>query len=248
MKLSFSKRDTIILAVGLLLLIVLFVYSQFFTLAPLKTELASKQKDLQLEQDLLSAGTHKKPENISQTVEDSRELQKKIPVKPLEDQFILNLEKAENISNSQIKSMAFSKDADVTADSNDPNAETNGEQNGTSPNQNNSNNQAAIPVNGMKKLTVSLSVESPNYEALEKFIHSLETLQRIVVVESFAYSGGEEITSLSQDIQPLTYSLSISAYYMPELSDLVAQLPKIDVPKPAGKTNPLSQFSDGSTP
>jgi type IV pilus assembly protein PilO len=95
----------------------------------------------------------------------------------------------------------------------------------------------------LKKLTVSLSVESPSYEDLEKFIDTLESLNRIVVVESISYSGGQEITSLDQEDEPLSYSLTISAFYMPSLTDLAAELPKIDAPAPAGKDNPLSQFS-----
>lgn len=65
-----------------------------------------------------------------------------------------------------------------------------------------------------------------------------------MVVEAIDYSGGEEITTLAQEKEPLTYSLTISAYYLPELNDLIAELPKIDVPAPANKDNPLSTFSD----
>ena len=54
--------------------------------------------------------------------------------------------------------------------------------------------EAPAPTTGLKKLTVSLSVESPTYEDLEKFIETLESLKRIVVVESINYTGGEEIT------------------------------------------------------
>ena len=53
-------------------------------------------------------------------------------------------------------------------------------------------------------------------------------------------SGGEEITSLDQEEPPLTYSLTFSAFYMPSLDDLAAEIPKIDAPKPAGKDNPLA--------
>lgn len=106
--------------------------------------------------------------------------------------------------------------------------------------------QAANTITGLKKLTISLSVESPTYEDLEKFISTLESLNRIVVVESINYSGGKEITSL--DIEPadkkLSYSLSVSAYYLPTLNDLIAELPKIDAPAPANKKNPLSTFTD----
>jgi type IV pilus assembly protein PilO len=100
----------------------------------------------------------------------------------------------------------------------------------------------------MKKLTVNLSVESASYEDFEKFISTLESLKRIVVVESINYTGGPEITSLTDNINPLSYSLTISAFYMPTLADLQAQLPKIDTPAPAGKQNPLSQFSATTTP
>jgi type IV pilus assembly protein PilO len=64
------------------------------------------------------------------------------------------------------------------------------------------------------------------------------------VVESINYTGGPEITSLDQEQTKLTYSLTVSAFYMPTLADLQAQLPHIDAPAPANKKNPLSQFTD----
>jgi type IV pilus assembly protein PilO len=81
---------------------------------------------------------------------------------------------------------------------------------------------------------------------LEKFISTLESLNRIVVVESINYSGGQEITSLEKEpaADKLSYSLSVSAYYLPTLNDLIADLPKIDAPGPANKKNPLSAFTD----
>ncbi|WP_141650897.1 hypothetical protein [Neobacillus massiliamazoniensis] len=91
-----------------------------------------------------------------------------------------------------------------------------------------------------------MSIESPNYAKFEKFIGTLESLKRIVVVESISYTGGQEITSLAQSTQPLSYNLTVSAFYMPILADLTAQLPKIDAPAPANKQNPLSQFPDTS--
>ncbi|MCM2531505.1 hypothetical protein NDK43_02690 [Neobacillus pocheonensis] len=67
------------------------------------------------------------------------------------------------------------------------------------------------------------------------------------MVENISYSGGQEITSLAQNRQPLSYSLTISTFYMPGLADLQAELPKIDTPAPANKENPLSTFSDTTT-
>jgi Type II secretion system (T2SS), protein M subtype b len=251
MKLSFSKRDSLIIGIVALIVIFLIVYAQFFKLSPLKSDLNIKQQSLDSEQKLLEIVSQKKVEDTRKTTEDTKELQKKLPVRPMQEKLILDLEKAENLSNSKISSMSFSKDVDVNTSNDQANAgNANGQQ--TTENQaaaTQTTNQdpaskqttPAQPV-ALKKLTVSLSVESPSYKELEKFIETLETLQRIIVVESISYSGGQEITSLDQEEQPLTYSLTISAFYMPSLADLAAELPKIDAPAPAGKDNPLSQF------
>jgi len=263
MKHRFSKKDKLILGVAALLLVLLIVYAQFFSLSPLKSDLGLKQQSLTSEQKLLDIVSQKKAEDTKKTmVKDTRELQKILPVKPLQEQLILDLEKAETLSNSKISSMGFSKDADANTTADQTNAEnTNGQQqpagnqdtaNQAATNQGTTNQEAtagqpAQPV-ALKKLIVSLSVESPTYKGFEKFIETLESLKRIVVVESISYAGGQEITSLDQEVQPLSYSLTISAFYMPSLTDLTAHLPTIDAPAPTGKDNPLSEFpSTGQT-
>jgi type IV pilus assembly protein PilO len=250
MKLSFSKKHKLTLLVGVLLIVLLVIFAQFLKLSPLKSDLETKEQTLASEQKLLEAVSQKKLDETKKVTEDTRELQKKVPVSPLQEQFILDLEKAENVSNSKILSMGFSKDVDVPMEAATPPAtettestevpdvktvqEASGEQ------------VAPVATTGLKKLTVNLSVESPKYEDIEKFIATLESLKRIVVVESINYSGGEEITSLDTDKvdKLLSYSLTISAYYLPALDDLIAELPKIDAPAPANKKNPLSSFSD----
>lgn len=254
MKLRLSKIDKIILLVGILLLVLLIVFAQFIKLTPLKSDVNMREQSLKTEQKLLEVVTQNKVDDTAKVVEDTRELQKKVPVKPLLEQFILDLEKAENVSNSVISSMSFSKDAEVTIVTTETTTEntttdqstTTAQEAPTTQETPASTDQATAPPasNGLKKLSVSLSVESPTYEALEKFIKTLESLERIVVVESISYSGGKEITTLEQEKEPLAYSLTISAYYLPTLDDLVAELPKIDAPEPAKKKNPLSSFSD----
>jgi type IV pilus assembly protein PilO len=261
MKHGLSKLDKMILLAGSLLLVLVIAYGQFLKLIPLKSDVSMKEQSLNTEQKLLEVVTQKKVDETTKVVEDTRELQKKVPVKPLLEQFILDLEKAEIVSNSVISSMSFTKDADVMLATETPaenaavnQAGTTGQDTATPPAQTSEAGQeaaaangqpAAPPVsNGLKKLTVSMSVESPTYEDLEKFIATLESLERIVVVESISYSGGKEITSLDLELEKLQYSITVSAYYLPTLDDLIAELPKIDAPAPANKKNPLSSFSD----
>ncbi|MEH7304947.1 hypothetical protein [Neobacillus drentensis] len=247
MKLHFSKKNKLIVGTITLILVVLLAYAQFFILTPLKTDLGIKEKSLENEQKLLDIVSQKNANTAEPSTVDTSVLQNKVPVRPLQEQFILDLEKAENVSNSKISAMSFSKDTDASSTSNQMNTEnTNAAQTSTDPNDANSsieNKQKAPTVpEGLKKLSVQLSVESPTYEDLEKFIETLESLQRIVVVEAITYSGGEEITSLSQTEQSISYSLTASAFYMPGLEDLEDELPEIDAPEPANKDNPLSQF------
>lgn len=162
------------------------MFAQFIKLTPLKSDVSIKQQSLETEQKLMEVVTQNKVDDISKVVEDTRELQKKVPVKPLLEQFILDLEKAETVSNRVISSMSFSKDADVTIvttetpteSSSTVQSNTTTQEPATTTDQSGTTTQEAAATadqptapaatNGLKKLTVSLSVESPTYEDLEK--------------------------------------------------------------------------------
>jgi type IV pilus assembly protein PilO len=247
MKLRLSKNEKLTLLIGTLLVVLLIFIGQFLLLKPLNSDLKVKEQSLKTEQQVLETITQKRMDDTAKVVENTRELQKRVPVTPLQEQIILDLERAENVSNSHISSIGFSVGTDVAmtgGETQEGAAET---QEATSEDADAATQQPVAPaVSGVKKITMSLSVDSPNYEQLEKFISTLESLNRIVVVENISYSGGQEVTSLSQgtENEKLTYSLSISAYYLPTLEDLLADLPKIDAPAPANKKNPLSSFAD----
>jgi type IV pilus assembly protein PilO len=243
MKLRFSKKEKIILFAVAILLVTITVFAQFTLLYPLKSDLKLKEQQLVTQKKLLDIINQKKStSHEAVTTEVTSDIQQKIPVKPMQEQFILDLEKAETISNNQIISMSFTKDAEAATETDTENTST-VESDTTS--QDSPEQIAERPaILGLKKLTASLGVKSPSYEELEKFIDTLESLKRIVVVEAISYSGGEEITSLEQEKTEISYNLTISAYYLPELNDLIAEVPKIDAPAPANKKNPLTTFSD----
>jgi type IV pilus assembly protein PilO len=92
---------------------------------------------------------------------------------------------------------------------------------------------------GIKRITATLKVESATYENLKKFIDALENLPRTIMVESVAFSGTEEVKKVGDKVEKLAYSLSISAFYMPGLTDLQNMLPELVAPKPSNKTNPF---------
>lgn len=290
MKLLFSSKEKVVLGSVIVVLILYLVLLQFYFLSPLKSDMQSKQQMLASEQKVLET-MQKKSGNNEAADANTTELQKEVPVKPLQDQFILDLQQAEAVSNSLIKSMSFTEGGPATAASTQPTATstttqsqssgTTSQSSTTTQSQSNSgttsqsntsnssstssqqqtaqttsstsgqqNTNTAQPTStpAVSKLTVQLSIQSQRYQDLEKFINTLEGLKRITVVEAINYTGNKEITSLTQDNKPLDYTLTISAYYLPGLTDLDKQLPKVDFPAPANKDNPLSQFANTQTP
>lgn len=255
MNIHFSNRDKMIVVMVIFFLLLGTVIVQFLFLNPLNSDLMMKKQTLNSEENLLNKiGKNKKknPENTNKSV--SRNLQLSLPVKPLQDQFILNLEKAEILSNSQIKSMNFSIEGQGQnqAVQEAGNAVVNGQTNPITTNQQNNSTtspaanqsqETSLPAS-IKKITVQLSVVSPGYAEFEKFINTLEEQKRLVVVDAIQYTASSEQTSLDQTPGPLTFNLTVSTFYIPGLTDLDGQLPKVEEGKPSGKENPLSQFLD----
>lgn len=264
MRLNSSNKQKWVAAILGLLLIAFGSGAYFLAIQPLKADLQMKQDSLKTEEQLLSIIQGKEKETEKFTADSSTQMQYKIPVKPLVEQLILDLDKAEVVSGSKILSMSFAKDSEIAAPdeteatagettdtaANTTDAGTSGDTGTSGETQSGQTEGTPAPPKsviqvpeGVKKVTVQLSVESPGYAELEKFVSTLESMKRIAVIESINYTGGAEITTLQQKDEPLKFSITVSAFYMPELTDLAQQLPDISAPEPAGKKNPLTTFS-----
>lgn len=267
MSLQFSKKELLITILLVLLLGALIFAGYSFYLGPRKTNLEMKEKTLKSEQVLLEAVSAQSKGSEEMMFENTVELQKRVPVKPLTEKFVLDIQKAEVVSNSFVTNVSFA-DGELKAETNTDQAkqtDTNQQQKQNQPNKqadqkqenqtqttNNKDKKTApsnvantIPMpTGMKKITATLEIQSPNYESLEKFIQTLEELQRIVVVEGINFSGKDEVTSVEQLGTLLNYTITVSSFYMPTLTDLQKDAPSIDVPEPGKKKNPLSRFPD----
>jgi type IV pilus assembly protein PilO len=257
---SLSRKEKLIAIILSLLLVATIAAGYFLYLQPKKAEVERTEKELQMEEQLLTVIQGKVMAASTTTFESTVELQKQVPVKPLLSKLLLDIEKAEIISESFVTNMSFT-DGEITIENiseieekveEDLNGDTTGNGESTEGTESTDTGQAdaspkenTIPLpTGVKKITVNLSVESPTYFELEKFIETLEDNLRIVVVESIEFNGYEEIIKLEQQIEPLSYNLAVSAFYMPTLLDLQNQLPIIEVPIPSNKKNPLNTFPD----
>ncbi|MBH0159173.1 hypothetical protein [Fictibacillus sp. 26RED30] len=94
---------------------------------------------------------------------------------------------------------------------------------------------------GVKKITAKMSVVSKDYDGIRNFITTIEELKRVIVVEGITFTGMDELEIASADAvtDQLKYDITISAYYLPELTDYLKDLPKGEFPAPNGKEDPL---------
>jgi type IV pilus assembly protein PilO len=229
MTVRFSKQQVVILLLLLVVLGAVFAGLYFYMLYPRYQQIEQLTDTVTSEKKILAAIKADAAKQRDGLPESIVALQKKIPVKPLTEQLLLDLEKAEVVSDSTIASMSFSEGENAAAENN---ASSNG---ASSP-----SSSSALP-DGLKKVTVQLTVQSPSYYQLERFLQTLENLDRIVSIESLSFAGNPELTSVDTKVNPLTYSLTVSAFYYPKLADLQKLLPQLDVPPPSEKDNPLTE-------
>lgn len=229
MTVRFSKRQLFILVLLLIVLGAAFSGLYFYMLYPRYQQIEELNNTVASEKKILAATRAEIAKQKSSLPESVVELQKKIPVKPLTEQLLLDFKKAEVVSDSTISNMTFSEDENVTAKPQEKDASSKPEQ-----------SSSELP-DGLKKVTVQLTVQSPSFYQLERFLQTLENLNRIVSIESLSFTGNPELTSVDTEVNPLTYSVTVSAFYYPKLAKLQNMLPQIDVPPPSKKRNPLTE-------
>jgi type IV pilus assembly protein PilO len=250
-----NKKLLIYAAIGLILLLLVGgLYSYFGVLAPLHQEIAYVDTEIQQQKSFLQQ-TETTQEEVATSSENTFKLQEEVPVKPLVDQLILQFEKAEVLSDSLIMTMDFSdgeatKDEDETEEAATETAEEQpetAEANVSNEDDSVETENAPAPApevlpEGVKKITAEMSVVSKNYEGLLKFLRTIEELKRITVIEAITFTGLDELEMASAEATPdqLKYEITISAYYLPELTDYLKDLPQVEFPAPQGKENPLT--------
>ncbi len=253
-----SKVQMYILSGVCAAILLLFAGLYFLYLNPMKSTIETKKAEIETQQTVLDSISSQLNQTTGATYQSTTELQKKLPVKPLGDQLILDFEKAEVISNSLILKLEVNDEelaeGEESTQPTDSAAETEATESANADTDSDANTEAisedeelGLPLplpQGVKKLAVKVTVEADGYDEIEKFIDTMESSRRIIKVDSIDFVGTEEVTSIEQNTEPLVYTLGISAFYSPDLLDLQKHLPDIETPLPADKDNPLSIAPD----
>ncbi|WP_438311185.1 LysM peptidoglycan-binding domain-containing protein [Sporosarcina sp. FA9] len=218
--LSRRQQELALVVLSSFLFLALVAYSYFKIYAPVKE--TNKQVVLSVanERDLLFALRKQKANTELLVSYNSQPLQRKVPVKPIEDVVLLQISKAEIKSDSLVKDVSFT--LSDTALEGLPEDE-----------------------NNVHQMLTEVTLEVESYKSIQKFIDEIERMDRIFIIDSIQFQGTEEIRDIDAEETKLELNLSFSAYYRPDLIDLQNETPKVDAPMPANKVDPMP-FNDGS--
>ncbi|MDE4083812.1 pilus assembly protein PilO [Planococcus maritimus] len=209
-----SQKEKALIALAVLFLLALGLYSYFLMYAPAKDAREQAQQSLRSERDVLMAlQTQVKELPEGETV-SALELQKKVSIDPVSELLVLQIEEAELISGTRVEAVSM-EEVDV---------------------------ELVIPVEGLenlKEVETTVAFTAENYNEITDFISEIEEMERILVIESINFGANPEVREVVEETERLQVTLSFAAYYRPDLIALEDTVPKIDAPAPAAKQDPL---------
>lgn len=237
-QLSGGKNSGVLLVLALVMAFLFAVY--YYVVLPKTNEVSaikSSVSSVQLQGSTLQDSIALVNDEQSQTPVNIFELRKKVPQNRDMTDLLLNIEEVELVSDSRILSINFNNYDTLVAESalQDPNqVETvEGEQSAEQPavqatdvqaqGEATGENEQAPPVSSiaretlpaaLKMVTFSIDVESPNAAKLEVFIKELETLERIMRVDTIQYSlPGEENEFAEDRSDVVNATVQVTTFY-----------------------------------
>ncbi|PKH08462.1 LysM peptidoglycan-binding domain-containing protein [Planomicrobium sp. MB-3u-38] len=216
-----EQKDTAMVVLASLLLMVVLAYTYFGFYSPAKEARLQTEQTLSSEREVLMALENQLKQMPQTERISASELQQKVAVEPLTDLILLQVEQAELMSGTLIKSVSFTEGpVDLLA-----------------------------PVEGVENIQevlTSIELEAYDYESITAFIKEIESMKRIMIVDAINFAAAPEQTEQVTEDEPLSVSLQFSAFYRPDLIALSDTAPKVDAPAPANKVNPMPQ-NDGTS-
>jgi len=225
-----------------LLLIGLLAYF-FFVIQPLKHDVADKERELALEEEVLAS-----IENLQEAIDTYEEhevhaLLRTVPVYPWIDHWMLDLEKAELISNTEINRYTFAKgmlvstrfttlEEDVVEGDSEEEVVEEEENNVVVEVENEFDLESEVMSNDdnivvlgddeeVNQVTANMSVSAETYDELFQFLYEIENLERFTEIYALSFTAPSEAMILmdqeEETSSELLFDVNISTYYIDDL-------------------------------
>ncbi|GEN51920.1 hypothetical protein [Halobacillus faecis] len=246
MKIEWNRQSLWIIIAGVVLVLVFYILGQRVILAPYQEEVVEKEAILTQEQKILSAIENNQKGTEREQILTSRTIQQELPVIPLMDQLLIGLDRAENATTSIINSMAISdSESVIPIIATENNREENGVNNGEEENLNEDvvdepvEDEAERLIEGLHTLQFTLDVTSENYDEMVSFMSEIQSLSRVIQIESIQFDAPESENELG-------YSIVMNSYYQPLYASLANEAPQYHYGGSPNKVDPftMEQWDD----
>lgn len=207
------QKEKALIGLAALFLLALGAYSYGKLYSPAKQANEQAIQSLTNERDILFALQRQEAQQVGEKTFSSRTLQERVPVKPLEDQLLLQVHEAEVKSDTYVPEVNFTLEETVLDNSPEE-------------------------VEKVHALLTEVHLQADAYSKVDRFIEEIEALQRIVVVESIEFSAPVEERTSNDDDVLMDLTVTFRAFYRPDLVELLEESPKVDAPESSSKKDP----------
>lgn len=227
---SYKKKLLIVGSLLVMLILLVFIgYNSY--LQPKLTDIQILNANVAEQQVLIQQLEEQLRDEVRENnhnVDRSTSLQKVLPVTQLTDQFLLDINKAEELANVRILDMYFKYDQPVYEwESYDQNSLEINQIDGSS---NNGESEVEVvetmspmiqgeQVSGLMKQSATLNIKVNTYEHLARFLDELDQLERKVNIESVLFSG-DEVEQVFDGVDPILFEVVVSSFYFPRAEEL----------------------------
>lgn len=210
---SKQQKDRVLVVLSVVFLLALVLYSYFNIYAPARDLNDRAVQSLSNERDILFALQRQQAQQMPEQAANSRVLQQQLPVVPLEDLILLQVQEAEVKSDTYVQEVNFSIDEALIE----------------SPPEN---------VENVQAVTTEVRLSAETYAAVDRFIEVLESMDRIFIVDEIEFTAPEEVRTADEEVEMQELTVIFHAFYRNDLPGLIEDAPKVDAPPSADKTDP----------
>ncbi|MGR9049198.1 hypothetical protein ACQ4XT_11265 [Halobacillus faecis] len=239
MKIEWNRSSLWGIIAGVVLIIAFYILGQRVILDPYQERVAEKEATLAQEQKILSAIENNQEDSDREQILSSRTMQQQLPVVPLIDQMLIGLDRAENASTSLINSIGIAdSESSVSIVEREEESEVNGENDESekgvdlqsdAP----SEDEAGQRIEGLHTLQFTLEVTSENYDEMVSFMKEIQSLSRVIQIESIQFDAPESENELG-------YSIVLNSYYQPLYANLANEAPQYHYGGSPNKVDPFA--------
>lgn len=240
MRIEWRRIHTIVVVLLLIVFLAFYWVVHSFYVDPAVQEVDQVKSSLKNEERILNSLAEQETQQQDLTLKTSRELQLKLPVLPVQDQVILAIERAENVSGTFIESVVLNGDETIEAEEDEnvgaaePASETEEEVEEEAAEKDAVESPPVMP--SVNALTYQVSVLSKSFEDLTLFLEELERIPRLVSFDEIEFQPNASTTDEGEQV---SFLVTFSAFYEPDLSGLKDELPQYHYPDPSQKETPF---------